>query len=100
MLCPVAKHTLHRAGISRFGLEERRLTRVVVDESEGTNPEKPLRKARKSRALQELGRLSEPPAIPESARSGGRSARRDAAEDEGPPSLPLSSRRTPGRDVS
>ena len=80
---------------------ERRLTRVVIDSdepdpegpnSEGPNIDKPLRKARRSRALREAGGLSEPPPIPESAR--GLDISDGAGAGDGPPSLPRSSSRT------
>ena len=100
VLCPVAKHAQHRRGVSSAGLAEpERLTRVVVDDlTEGPNPEKPLRRARRARALEEVGRLPGPPPIPESARGGGGGGEleeEDGGEEEGgsPPSLPGSSAR-------
>ena len=100
MFCAVDKHSQYRRGVSGFDIDdrrlERRLTRVVIDsdepDSEGPNTEKPLRRTRRTRALQETGDLPEPPPIPDSAREVD--VGDGAGAGDGPPSIPRSSART------
>ena len=86
-VCRAAKHAQHRRGLGRAPsgggvLEDRRLTRVVTDD-EGPNVLQPLRKADGSRNL-----------LPDGGGGGGGGGGGEA--EDGPPSLPRSSRRARG----